>query len=651
MLFCSWPEIDIKSDNKRARLLSNAANKTRGETDMRSVLVALRTRWTPSDSFVGNGMVVCNWLARPSLVCATIVVGGCLSFADEAGKHPVENVDWVERSNGYTRPVLETVARYSPESMARLGLEGFDEAIIDLQPRLYERSREDRQNLLDQLKLRARDEEHPKIKQDLQILIQGLDDNLTELKQRQLLPYVNVAEISFEGIRALLNENVATARQPAALVRLRKYAGLLPDTKSITELAKERTTERFSIPGLLGPYRPEVQKDIAKAELYVKGIADLMREHKIEGWEETHKIFAAQIDGYTQWLKSEMLPRCRENHRLPAEFYANALKANGVLMSPQDLVERAQFGFMETRTQMAALAKRIAAERHLEKNGYKDVIAVLKREQLQPDDILPRYQQRLKEIEAIIRRERIVSLPKRDARIRFASPAESARIPAPSMEPPRLIGNTGEYGQFLIPLRNPTAESDDKMDDFLHDAITWSLTAHEARPGHEMQFSRVVENGTSMARAVFAWNAGNVEGWGLYSEAIMLEHEPLEGQFFTLYMRLLRTARAFLDPMVNQGEITPEAAKAFLMRELLLSEPMAAQEVDRYAFWMPGQATSYYYGFMKLQSLRSETELLLGANFDQLQFHDFILDQGLLPLDLLRKAVLEEFVPSHLKGG
>jgi len=202
----------------------------------------------------------------------------------------------------------------------------------------------------------------------------------------------------------------------------------------------------------------------------------------------------------------------------------------------------------------------------------------------------------------------------------------------------------------LIPLRNPSAESNDKMDDFLHESITWSLTAHEARPGHEMQFSAMIENGVSIPRAIFAMNSANVEGWGLYAEAIVMEHLPLEGQFFCLYMRLLRAARAFLDPLVNQGPMTPQQAKAFLMRELLLSEPMAAQESDRYSFWMPGQAPSYYYGLMKLQALRTESELLLAGNFNQQAFHDFILAQGLLPLDQLRQAVLEEFVPVHAKA-
>ena len=97
--------------------------------------------------------------------------------------------------------------------------------------------------------------------------------------------------------------------------------------------------------------------------------------------------------------------------------------------------------------------------------------------------------------------------------------------------------------------------------------------------------------------------------------------------------------------------LSPERRAALLgfVETLLASEPMAAQEIDRYTFWMPGQAPSYYYGLMKLQALRAQTELALGDRFDQLAFHDFILQQGLLPLDLLQQAVVDDFVPARLK--
>jgi hypothetical protein len=71
---------------------------------------------------------------------------------------------------------------------------------------------------------------------------------------------------------------------------------------------------------------------------------------------------------------------------------------------------------------------------------------------------------------------------------------------------------------------------------------------------------------------------------------------------------------------------------------------MTNSEVERYTFRTPAQATSYFYGFTRLLELRADTEKVLGANFNQQAYHDFILSQGLLPPALLRKAVMEEFV-------
>src|SRR5207244_10981286 len=122
----------------------------------------------------------------------------------------------------------------------------------------------------------------------------------------------------------------------------------------------------------------------------------------------------------------------------------------------------------------------------------------------------------------------------------------------------------------------------------------------------------------------------------------MLPYYPADGQLFALQLRLMRAARAFLDPMVNLGRITPEAAKEYLMREVTLSEPLAQQEADRYAFREPGQAVSYLYGYSRLRELRMKAEIALREKFDQQEFHDLIIAQGLLPPALLERAVLSE---------
>ena len=128
----------------------------------------------------------------------------------------------------------------------------------------------------------------------------------------------------------------------------------------------------------------------------------------------------------------------------------------------------------------------------------------------------------------------------------------------------------------------------------------------------------------------------------------MVPYEPLDGQLIALQLRLLRGARAMLDPMLNLGLTDRDTAFRVLTQDVALSKPMARQEVDRYTFRSPGQAGSYFYGYSRILQLRAETELALGSKFDRLAFNNFLLDQGLLPPDLLAKAVREQFIPRQL---
>ena len=160
----------------------------------------------------------------------------------------------------------------------------------------------------------------------------------------------------------------------------------------------------------------------------------------------------------------------------------------------------------------------------------------------------------------------------------------------------------------------------------------------------------MVEEGVSLARGTFALNSANAEGWGLYCETLIYPYMPLEGRLVAMQMRLLRLARATLDPLLNLGRITPARAKEVLMEDVGVSEPFAQQEVDRYTFWAPGQATSYFYGMQKLRALRTQAEIALGARFDQQAFHDFVISQGMLPPPILERTVVEQFIAPRSKG-
>ncbi|MDX1518248.1 MAG: DUF885 domain-containing protein [Woeseiaceae bacterium] len=561
-----------------------------------------------------------------------------------------DDVDWVERSNGYAALVLEAIARFNPEGAGGAGVDGLDEEIVDLGPGIYERSLASSKEVLATLRAKLETERDVKVRQDLGILIQAVEDGIAtaQLNRDNMLPYYNLNQTIFSGVRALIDPQVPRERYPAAVVRMQKYAGLDGDRKPLVELAKERTAERFGVDGLVGPYRGQVQQDLERGETLIDGIGELLEGTDLTGWESTYETLAAQMRDYNDWVRAEILPRARDDFRLPPVMYANALKNWGVDASPEDLIEQATKGYMDIRNEMEALAPLVAAEKGYDTDDYREVIALLKRDgAIDGDKLLDHYFNILRELEAIIVREKIITLPEREAGIRIATAAETAVSPAPHLDLPRLIGNTGEYPYFVIPQLKQNEDGSWQQTDDTYVAGSWTLTAHEARPGHEMQFSSIIEGGVSVARAIFAFNSANVEGWGLYAEAVMRPYLPLEGQLISLQYRLMRAGRMFLDPMLNLGLITPEDAKRLIINDMAIGEAWAQNEVERYTYRIPGQATAYYYGYNKMQSLRAQTELVLRDRFDQQAFHDFVLAQGLLPPDILKDAVMNEFVPSQ----
>jgi Bacterial protein of unknown function (DUF885) len=559
--------------------------------------------------------------------------------------------DWVAQSNQNAQVVIQALARFAPESAGQMGVDELDEQILDLKPGFIERQKQTAKDSIRTLQGRLAQSTHPKVRQDLEILLGAAQDELhgIELGEKYELPYLNISEIAFGGLQALLDDQVAPERRAKALVRLKRYAGLENGYTPLTTLAEQYIRPKLQQSGRLGPIKAEVENDLATSPLLIEGIGKSFGKYRINGYQEAYAKLKEQLAAYDAFVRQEILPKSRTDFRQPPEIYAFALKKVGVDIPPAELAATAHAAFNQIQQQMQELAPQVAKQKGFKTTDYREVIRLLKREQLEGDAILPHYEQRIKDLERIIQREKLVTLPKRSMRFRLASEAESARLPAPYFQPPRLLGNTGQMGEFVLPLRVPSADKTKpdtakQLDDFTYPGISWTLTAHEGRPGHELQFASMIEGGVSAARAIFAANSANIEGWGLYAESIVKPYMPLEGQLCSLQFQLLRAARAFLDPELQAGKVTPQQALQLLKEQVVFSNAFSTQEVERYTFRMPGQATSYFYGYRKLLEVRAQAEKALGKKFNQQQFHDFILSQGLLPPSLLQKAVLESFV-------
>jgi hypothetical protein len=562
---------------------------------------------------------------------------------------------WLARSNEDAKVLLDVMAHFSPEFASQVGLPGYDDKVADLKPGVDDRSRAALLEAKGKLQKLLATEKDSNVRQDLQIMLKNIDDQVEgiDLNRKYMLPVQDMGQLIFGGEFALLKDDVDPKRRALALNRLQCYVGKAPGCTPLTELAKTRTTERLDNKSLLGPYKGEIEQKLSNTPRYVDGVRQLFAKYKLDNAEGKAALDAldSQMKDYDAWVRSTVLPRARADFRLPEPMYAYNLRQVGIDIPPQELIKQAELEFVELRSAMQMMAPVVAKAENIQASDYRDVLKALKKQQLAKDQVMPWYGEIIGKIEDIIRRERIVTLPQRKMAMRLASEAEAAAVPAPHMDPPPFINNKGEQGTFVLTMGNPSAKagSSDAYDDFTFKAAAWTLTAHEGRPGHELQFAAMVERGVSLARSLFAFNSVNVEGWALYAEAETLPYEPPAGQFGALQMRMMRAARAYLDPMLNLGLITRERAHDVLTHDVGLSEALARQELDRYTFNSPGQATAYFYGYMRLQQLRLETELTLGSRFDRKAFNDFVINQGLLPPQQLAEAVHSQFIPPYQK--
>ncbi|WDI32605.1 DUF885 domain-containing protein [Hyphococcus flavus] len=168
-----------------------------------------------------------------------------------------------------------------------------------------------------------------------------------------------------------------------------------------------------------------------------------------------------------------------------------------------------------------------------------------------------------------------------------------------------------------------------------------ALAYHEGIPGHHMQIAIAQELEDVPSFRKFGGFTAYSEGWGLYSEFIPKEmglYEDPYSDFGRLAMELWRAARLVVDTGIHHKKWTREEAIDYLLENTPNPEGDCINAIERYVV-MPGQATAYKIGMIKILELRGRAEAALGDNFDIRAFHDVILKDGPVPMAILEETV------------
>lgn len=188
-------------------------------------------------------------------------------------------------------------------------------------------------------------------------------------------------------------------------------------------------------------------------------------------------------------------------------------------------------------------------------------------------------------------------------------------------------------GIFYIPLPDPSK--------FNVTSGMESLFLHEAIPGHHYQVSLQQEN-TSLPKFMrFGWFGAYGEGWAHYCETLGPEFglytDPYQKMGY-LSDQMLRAVRLVVDTGLHTGTMNREEAIKYFLSNISYDEAAATAEVERYMA-LPGQALGYKIGALRIRELRDKYQKELGAKFSLAKFHDEVLNQGCLPLDVLDRKM------------
>lgn len=168
-----------------------------------------------------------------------------------------------------------------------------------------------------------------------------------------------------------------------------------------------------------------------------------------------------------------------------------------------------------------------------------------------------------------------------------------------------------------------------------------ALLLHETVPGHHLQIARAMENSAIPEFRRHGWETAYGEGWALYAESLgprMGLYRDPESRIGYLSSEMMRACRLVVDTGLHRFDWTRQRAIDFMVEKAGIDAGFAAAEVDRYLS-IPAQALAYKIGQLKILELRQRAEAGLGDHFDIRRFHNAVLDDGPLPLDLLDQGI------------
>lgn len=449
---------------------------------------------------------------------------------------------------------------------------------------------------------------------------------------QQYVPDI-IAQMPFETISdyrdliARLNAVPAAVDQNIALMKTGMAQGWTPPKITMRDVAKQADAQIFSDP-MASPL-------LAALKHFPDSVPAAERQQLTD---EARAAYAQKVaSAFTRlrdFLTNTYIPACRDTvsaSALPAgaDYYKYLVQWETTTdMTPEHIHQTGLDQVKQIRAQMNDVIDQTGF-----KGNFSDFVKFLNTDKRftypNADDMLLHYRATAKEADPQLA-HLFGLLPRLPYGVKEVPTASAPSQTTAYYEPGSPISGRAGYlfvNTYDLPSRPSWAVED--------------LVMHEGVPGHHLQISLAQEmTDVPEFRKQLGYTAF-VEGWGLYAETLGTEmgfYTDPYSKFGYLSAQMWRAVRLVVDTGIHSEGWTRDQAIQYFEENTGQPHLNSVVEVDRYIVW-PGQALGYKIGQLKIQELRHDAEEKLGARFDIRKFHDTVLDQGALPLDILEKQV------------
>ena len=425
------------------------------------------------------------------------------------------------------------------------------------------------------------------------------------------------------------------------LHRLRPEPDLVADAESrlrgipaLLDAGRENLDPDLASPVLIRRALGQARAGVAYArDLVPAEVADPALRARLAAAGE---LASAAFESFANWLE-DFATRATGDYALGEVLYSTLLREReGLGYGARELRERGQKEYDALADEMVRRTREIA--------GHGDWRALM--DELNSDhpttseEMRAGYADWTDRARAFCRERGLVSFPDDERCLVEPSPHFQRPVLAVAsyMTPPAF--KPGRTGYFFVPYPpegTSEAEAQERLATNSFSTMP-TIAVHEAYPGHHWHLTWIKDNPRAVRKLLPS--SYFIEGWGLYSERLMVEqgfYDDPRHELCAVDARLFRAARIVVDTSLHLGEMTVDEAVTFMSTKASLTEPTARAEVARYCSW-PTQAASYLTGSLEIERIRERW--VAESRGTLREFHDRIAGSGMLPLALAELATL-----------